>query len=241
MIEEVANGFRLVSEVKGVGKIVECHKDFYESMVDFGCNGVEYITPRDALVARFRSTGLTTHLSAGFVCAPKEPPILMYRSRFFEWPELAREAVEFNRKGEFYFKLGRGPDRGNHPGRIVDIYDLALEQAKEDAGKKPGLRRAIVLPSGEGFQTNYTENPEVLEFLIGGRKLAGKYLHKSRGWGVGITPPPKDKVDATKGIILAQAFICGASIDYSDNLHDWKYHPNAGVVRFTPKTCASIR
>ncbi len=129
---------KTLANIKKLGNIVEVSGDFYSALQQLKEAGAELISPRDEAYARIatdrkekigRSYGTWT--SAGFESAKDHFPLMRLSSRLLN-PELAKQAVEANRK-ESYFTT-------ETPDENWEIAEFALkDKAREyfDINKNP--------------------------------------------------------------------------------------------------------
>jgi len=179
-----------LSNVKGLGQVVEADSNFYTNLQELEQAGASLISPRDEAYARLNSNiGKTygTFTTAGLEYVKGEKPILRLDSRLLN-PELAKQAAEANRNG-IYFST-----------KNTKEYEESLKQAEQDKNKDPKERNVIILPSREVFDISLTENSEVLECLLKDQAKAYSEIKKV----LTFYPVSKETIDEQNGTLLTQ-------------------------------------
>ena len=203
-------GLPVIAEVEGLGRVVEVKNDFYNELLQLKGSGARPISPRDEAYARLMTRGKEdigrtygTRTSAGFEYVNGQLPILRLESRLLT-PELARQAVEANRKGHYLSTAS------------TKEYADSLKQAEQDKNKEPRERSVIILPSKSEFKISDKEYWEIFESIF---KDQAKAYFELNG-PISVYLANERKIGSQNGTILSQLWFrdlgCGSEL-YGDD------------------------
>jgi hypothetical protein len=202
--------YRDIGNVKGVGRVVEAQGNFYDVLRAFDRDGAKLITERQEAIARMKTADAEaigrsygTWTTAGFEYAPKQMPLMRIRSRLLN-PELAKQAVEANSRGEYFST------------ESTREYEQSLKQAEKDKDKEPSKRTVMAMPLRDSFDIT-RKNLDILEFALRNKDLAKGYFEFNGAVPMKVYLIDKNTVDTQDGTILTQAWF--SSLDYRSNLN----------------------
>ena len=184
-----------LATVKGVGRVVEVSRNFYDNLNALRENFAKVISGRQEAIARMETAGTEnigrsygTYLNSGFEYAKGQMPVLRLKSRLLD-PKLARLAVEANKQSR-YFSTGD-----------TQFYEESLKQAEKEVkeGREPWKRQVIVMLSRDLFAIKSDKNFDVLEFELRDPKLAKQYFEFNGSVPMDVYLVDKSTVDAQNG------------------------------------------
>ena len=215
-----------LATVKGVGRVVEVSRNFYDNLNALRENFAKVISGRQEAIARMETAGTEnigrsygTYLNSGFEYAKGQMPVLRLKSRLLD-PKLARLAVEANKQSR-YFSTGD-----------TQFYEESLKQAEKEVkeGREPWKRQVIVMLSRDLFAIKSDKNFDVLEFELRDPKLAKQYFEFNGSNPMNVYLVDKSTVDVQDGTLLTQVWFWNLG-NRSDVIGGSRFLSNAYRVR----------
>lgn len=132
---------KLLEQVKGLGDVYLVRASFDEQLSSLNEMGIKYpISVRDASYLRLHGQDTSGIRTCHAPILAKNSPVIIARiSPLVEDIEMARQAVDAHRKGEY-------------PSFSADVYSQWNDIAEKDKSKKPENRRAIILTERRDYR-----------------------------------------------------------------------------------------
>jgi len=187
----------LEAEVRGLGEIYSVKGSFneaLESLREFGINAPTSV--RELAYARINSEELSlrffgSYTSGGFLYLKNEPVLVALESPLLDL-ELAKQAVEANKKGN-YFTTN------------ISVYKKYRGQAEQDKNKSPQERNVLILPNTKTFSistNSFNENELALFLFKNQTENYGNLLRKNKISEIPIWLVDKSYVDSKEESVL---------------------------------------
>ncbi len=193
----------LEAEVEGLGKVYRLNIPFdqsLESLREFGI--ANPISSRDLAYARIKK-GIKSSLSSngsytgeGFLYLKNEPVLLDLNSPLLDL-ELARQAVEKNRKGKYFLADSK-------------IYREQREIAEDDKSKEPKKRKVLIIPKRESYEiptTAFNEDELTLFLFKDQAEDYGMFLRENKVSETSVFLFDKNYIDSQEESILTQLWL----------------------------------
>ena len=195
----------LEAKVEGLGEIYRLNIPFdqaLESLKEFGiktptsARELAYSRIKEGRMSSLSSNGSYTR--EGFLYLKDEPILLALNSPLLDL-ELARQAVEANKKGNYFLSDSK-------------IYIEQKEIAENDKSKKPEQRSVLILPKRENYNipiTAFNEDELTLFLFKDKAEDYGMFLRENKINEIPVLLVDKNYVDSQEQSVLTQLWLRG--------------------------------